>query len=225
MKTILVFLIFYLQLYANNTLYNANQALKNKQYQKAKQLYLKASKQNNAQAQYKLGLLYFKGEKGFSKSYTKTYVYLTKASLNGYKKASYALGNFYANKKTPYFDYKKAFSIFLDLANQGYAPAENKVGLFYLFAFDSSIEKNYKKAVAFFEKASKQKFQEANCNLAYMYANGKGVWTNFGRAHAFAKKGVQLKLPMCIQVWKDFNLQNYPHDKAWKFNFYTKPVE
>ncbi len=42
------------------------------------------------------------------------------------------------------------------------------------------VEKDYKMAVRYFERASKQELIDAQCNLAFMYASGKGVFPNFG---------------------------------------------
>jgi TPR repeat protein len=77
--------------------------------------------------------------------------------------------------------------------------------------------------VEYFEKASKQGYVTAQCNLAMMYASGKGVFPNFGRAHVFAKTGVEQGNPICKKVWEDYNLSKYPEDKSFKLNFYTKP--
>jgi TPR repeat protein len=106
------------------------------------------------------------------------------------------------------------------LANQGHAGAQNRMGMFLLYGF---IQKDYVQAVKWFEKSSMQGYELANCHLAFMYASGKGVWQNLGRAHAFAKKGKDNGIKMCQKVWKDFKLFKYPEDKGWKFKFYNKP--
>ena len=85
------------------------------------------------------------------------------------------------------------------------------------------LEKDYKEAVKWYERASKQGYVNAQCNLAFMYASGKGVWQNMGRAHAFAKPGFKKGNPNCEKVWNDFNLEKYPEDKGFKFKFYNEP--
>ncbi len=50
------------------------------------------------------------------------------------------------------------------------------------------VEKDYKMAVRYFERASKQELIDAQCNLAFMYASGKGVFPNFGRLINLLKK-------------------------------------
>jgi uncharacterized protein len=133
----------------------------------------------------------------------------------------YYLGKIYLSKKLGYYDLNKAYNNFAIAANADYAPAQNVIGEF--FATGIAVEKDYRKAVFYFEKASKQGFSDAHCNLAFMYANGRGVFQNLGRAHSFAKEGIKQGNKKCQKVWDDFSLAKYPEDKGWKFNFYTEP--
>jgi TPR repeat protein len=139
----------------------------------------------------------------------------------GYIKATYNLGIFYSNKRTSKFNPKKAYKIFLELAKQGYAPAQNRVAMFHTFGF--GVEVDYKKAIKWYEKSAKQGYINAQCGLAGMYAAGMGVFPNFGRANAFAKKGYKMKNPICVDVWNNYHLERYDQDKGFKFNFYNKP--
>ncbi len=123
------------------------------------------------------------------------------------------------NKK----EYKKAYNLFLEDANNGNPKSQVMIGRFFLQG-NKLIEKDYIKAKYYFELASKQKYTKADCFLAYMYANGKGAMTNFGRAAVFAKKEKEAGNKLCIKVWNDFNLDNYPKDNSWKFGYY-KPID
>ena len=178
------------------------------------------AKRDDTEAIFRLATLYLKGE-GVKKSLATAKTFLEKGSLLNHHKSTYYLGKLYITKKSPYFSEKLAFNTFLKAANDGYAPAQNMIGQF--LAAGIAVDKDYKMAVKYFEYASKQDYQDAHCNLAFMYATGKGVFPNFGRAHQFAKDGVKSGNKKCIQVWETYNLEKYDDDKGWKFNFYTKP--
>lgn len=217
----LLFACFFLYTFIQaSTLQKAQEAEENKEYQKAFNYYQDVSK-NNAIALFKLGTYYYKG-KVVKKNYLKAKQYFEKASFLGYEKATYNLGILYSNKKASFHDYNKAYNIFLGLAKDEHAPSQNRIAMFLTFGI-SGIEKNYKEAVTWYEKSAKQGYVNAQCNLAFMYASGKGVWQNMGRAHAFAKPGYEKNNRLCKKVWKDFNLAKYPEDKGWKFKFYNKP--
>ncbi|RXK00167.1 hypothetical protein CRU98_03150 [Arcobacter sp. CECT 8986] len=189
---------------------------------KALNLYKELAKQENTEAIHRLAYLYTTG-KGVPKNYEYAYVLLLKGATLGDFKCAYDLVKLYMNKDTIYYDEINAYNLLSDLVNAKYAPAENMVGVLYLKGM--IVQKDYKKAVTYFERASKQGYALAHCYLAYMYASGKGVFANFGRAHIFAKEGMKHNIRLCEKVYKDYNLKKYPEDKGFKFNFYTKPPE
>ena len=225
MKPLLIALlcikVFFAADFSDDLLEIAHNAKINKEYNKALYYYKEAAKENNTQAQLILGQWYYKG-KHVKKGYAKAYNYLSKAAQKGNENAIYALGVLYSNKKTTYYDLKKAFEHFKQLEQSNHLAALNRLGMFYTFGIAN--DKDYKKAIYLFEKASKQGFETAHCNLAYMYASGKGVFQNLGRAHAFAKQGYKNNNQICMNVWKVYKLENYPEDKGWKFKFYNKPA-
>ncbi len=178
--------------------------------------------QNDTEAIFRLAMIYANG-KEIEQSLSTSKDYLEKGSQLKHNKSTYYLGKLYLSKKSPYYNIKKAFNTFLEAANRNYAPAQNMIGQFLLTG--TVIDTDYKKAVSYFEKASQQGDINAHCNLAFMYASGKGVFPNFGRAHQFAKVGLEKKNKRCKKVWEDYNLSKYDKDKGWKFNFYTKPSE
>ena len=226
MRFLIPLLLCFMVSFANNfadELYEVAQfAYNNKEYNKALYYYKESAKEKNDKALLKLGELYYKGEI-VEKGYAKAYSYFEQAANLGNLQAKYFMGIMHTNKKTIYYDLQKAFTIFQSLENTNHAGALNRLGMFYTFGFNT-VEKDYKKAVKLYERSSKQGFETAHCNLAYMYASGKGVWQNLGRAHAFAKEGVKNKNDICLSVWKVFKLEKYPEDKGWKFNFYNQPT-
>lgn len=121
-------------------------------------------------------------------------------------------------------EYKEAYNLFVDDANNGNAKSQLMIGRFFLQG-NKLVKKDYEKAMYYFKLASKQKEYDANCYIAYMYANGLGVFPNFGRANVFAKKEFENGNKLCIKVWNDFNLSKYPQDKGFKVGDYLEPVE
>ncbi|TLP40629.1 tetratricopeptide repeat protein [Arcobacter arenosus] len=182
--------------------------------------YRNLASKNNTKAMIEIAKIYANG-KEVQRSFQTSYEYLQKASKLNDPEAFYLLGKLQLNKKTPYYNLVDAYNSFIKSSKLNYAPAQNILGVFLVNGV--VIEKDFKMAVKYFERASKQGLIEAQCNLAFMYASGKGVFPNFGRAHAFAKKGKEIGNKKCIKVWKDYNLKKYPEDKGWKFNFYNKP--
>jgi len=187
---------------------------------KALSIYKTLAKQNNPDAMLRLAKIYSNG-KIIKRNIRKAHDLLLKASNLNHNKSTYYLGKLYLSKKSTYYNLTKAYNSFVKAANNNYAPAQNMIGQFLVNGI--VVNKDYKMAVRYFERASKQELIDAQCNLAFMYASGKGVFPNFGRAHQFAKKGVKLGNKRCKKVWKDYNLSKYDKDKGWKFNFYTKP--
>lgn len=223
----LFFFLVLLCLHASavSTFHKAREALSQQEYAVAARLFAKAGKEGNAEGYFKAGALFYEGKPGLKQNFSKTYRYFTRASQMGHVKAKYNLGIFYSSRRTPFFDLKQAYSIFHQLASQGHPGAQNRVGMFLLYGMSKITGKDYIEAVKWFEKSSMQGYELANCNLAFMYASGKGVWQNLGRAHAFAKKGKRKGIKTCKKVWNDFKLAKYTEDKGWKFKFYTQPKD
>lgn len=187
---------------------------------KALPYYKELAQKNNPDAIYELALIHSQG-KYFKKNINKTHNLLKKASNLDHDKSSYYLGKLYLSKKSPYFSLEKAYNSFVKAANNNHAPALNMIGQFFVKGI--VVDKDYVQALKLFERASKQDYIKAQCNLAFMYANGKGTLQNLGRAHSFAKQGKEKGYKRCIKIWKEFNLHKYTKDGGWKFNFYTKP--
>jgi TPR repeat protein len=212
---LVILFIFYTKA---STLEEANKALKNSEITTAIKLYKELTKLGNEEAIFKLGTIYFKGN-GVKKDLNIAMQYFKRAALYNNKKAKYNVGIIYANKRYKFHSLKKAFDIFNDLAKSGHGPAQNKVAIFLTYGL--GIEKDYKLAVQWLEQAYfKSKYFPASCNLAFMFADGRGVFPNFGRARILAQKGYEKKLPMCVKVYKEYKLHKYKQDKAFKFGYY-----
>lgn len=151
------------------------------------------------------------------------YNILLRLSSDGNLEATYILGKFYLSNMTDYYNETKAFNTVLKAANLNHGKSQLLIGKFFLYG--KIVNKDYDKSIYYFKEASKKRVYEANCYIAYMYASGKGVFPNFGRAHQFAKNEYKRGNKLCKKVWNDYNLGKYPKDKGWQIGDYNKPIE
>lgn len=75
-------------------------------------------------------------------------------------------------------------------ATQGFAPAQNDLGLCYVRG--EGVEQDYKKAVYWFEKAAEQNNAEALHNLANCYSDGYGVTEDKDKATGLYVRAAKL---------------------------------
>lgn len=198
---------------------DAHSAYKNGDIKIAIKLYKESARKNNDEAYFKLGTIYYIG-KVVKRDINKAMDYFKKAASYDHIKSKYNVAVIYGLKQYKFHSYKKAYKILLELAQDGHAKAQNKVGQYLLHGL--GVDKDYKQSVKWFEQSYfKGKYNPASCNLALMYATGKGVFVNLGRARVLAQDGYKNNIPMCVKLYKDFNLHKYNKDKGFKFGFYN----
>ncbi len=222
MKKILVVLLLISQLLNATSFKEAKALQKSEGTIKAIPLYKTLSDKKNPKAMYELAKIYLKGD-GIKKNTRKAYNLLKKASSLGFNQATYTLAKLYFSKNSPYYDKIRAYNTFIDASEQNHAKAFRMIGKHFLFGI--ATKKDYEKAVYYFKEASKRKDYEANCYIAYMYASGKGVFPNFGRANIFAKDQYKKGNKFCKKVWDRYNLGKYQKDKGWQIGDYNKPIK
>lgn len=86
-------------------------------------------------------------------------------------------------------DYKKAYSIWLDLAEQGYPPAQSTLA--YLYGSGIGVNKNYKTAAKWMTKAANQGELQSMYNLAGFYFEGKGVEIDYKKSEKLYRESLQ----------------------------------
>ena len=176
-------------------------------------------KDGNISANCDIGICYYKG-KSVRKNLDLAMLYFKRAAIYDDPKARYNIASIYANKHYRHYNKTKAFDMFLSLAKEDYPPAQDKVGLAYLYGF--VVQKDYSLARKWFEVAYfENNYLQSGCNLAYIYTYGKGVIVNLGRARKVAQKGYNNHIPRCIKVYDDFKLYKYKEDKGFKFGYYA----
>jgi len=195
----------------SSLLENANKAFQSKNIKLALKLYNKSAKRENEKALFKLAMIYYKGSY-IKKDLDKSVYFFKKASKLGNKKSIYNLAIIYSRKNNSYHNYKLAYNNFLFLAKHSYPQAQYQVGNYLTYGY---IEKDYKMAVKWYEQALKNGYKKASCSLAYMYANGKGVFPNFGKARELSQYGYDNNWSLCIKVYNDFHLWKYDKNRGF----------
>ncbi|MEA2049370.1 MAG: tetratricopeptide repeat protein [Campylobacterota bacterium] len=177
-------------------------------------IYKQNIKDGNTDVIFDLAMLYFKNN-----NRKEAIKYFKLASLYGDKKAKYNLATIYGQKRYSTHNFKKAFKLYQELADENYPKAQYKVAIYLIYGL--GVDKDYKKAVRYFEYSFfKNNYKPAACGLALMYASGKGLFPNMGRARELAQNGYEKEIPLCVRVYDDFNLQKYDKDKGFKYGFY-----
>ena len=94
----------------------------------------------------------------------------------------YQLGRAYAKHN----DFSLALVQYRKAADQGYAPAQNDLGVMY--AYGEGIAKDEVQAVAWYRKAAEQGLGLAQSNLGEIYYDGKGVPQDYAEALKWWRK-------------------------------------
>ena len=85
--------------------------------------------------------------------------------------------------------YQRAFVYYEKAAQQGYAAAQNSLGLSY--EWGQGVEINVRKAADWYRKAAEQNFAQAQNNLGTLYDIGKGVEEDEKKAIYWFKKAAE----------------------------------
>ncbi len=211
MKKIIVLLIsISICSWANAGLKEADKAYETKNYDVVFNELKPLAEQGNAEAQYKLGVLFDAGQ-GVKRDLKQAIFWYQRAATQGYAQSQYNLGGIYARGNGVAQDYIQALSWYRKSAAQGYASAY--VGLGYMYNTGQGVPQNDKQAVAWYRRAAEHGNIDGQFNLGMMYANGRGVSQNFKQSLFWYKKaaiqgdleaihniGVQYKLGQGVKL-------------------------
>ena len=145
-------------------------------YAKAVTLYRSLAEQGIAIAQFKLGLMYGKGQ-GIQQDYKEAVKWYQLAAEQGNADAQYSLGIMHAVIQ----DYREAIKWFRLSAEQGNAGAQYYFGLMY--AHGQGIPQDYKEALKWYQLAAGQGNADAQYKLGVEYAMGRMVSQDYIRAY------------------------------------------
>jgi len=128
----------------------------------------------NAEAQYRLGVMYEKGL-GTRPDYGQAMQWYTTAAEQGHAVAQYTLGMI---AWTGYFgdmpDWRTAVKWFRKAAEQGMADAQYQTGLLYGFG-PGGVSGNHREEAMWYRQAAEQGHALAQCRLGSLYFKGTGV--------------------------------------------------
>ena len=145
----------------------------------AKSLHERA-KRGTADAQYKLGRMYDKGQ-GLKQDYTEALRWYRKAADQGQANAQFRLGGMYYEGRGVLQDYTEAARWLRKAADQGQANAQFQLGLMYRHG--RGLKQDYTEATRWYRKAADQGQADAQFILGLMYRHGRGVTQDYILAH------------------------------------------
>lgn len=133
----------------------------------------KAARSGNAEAQFRLGVMYGNGD-GVGLDYAQARDWFEKAAAQGHENALITLAWMYANGTGVDADERRARELYLAAARGGSAKAQYVVATMYRFA-QYGTKKDIPEAVKWYLKAADQGMPTAQFALGKMLMEGKGV--------------------------------------------------
>lgn len=163
------------------TLYETGRGGVPKDYKQALKWYRKAAELGYAEAEASLGQMYFFG-RGVPKDHTQAFKWALLAAEKDLTWAKMFVGFMYLNGYGVAKDYREADTWLRQAASRGNPAAKNYRGILYrdhaskiLNPLEFALTNYNAEAVKLFREAAEQGFPDAQVNLGWMYANGRGV--------------------------------------------------
>ncbi|GLR89752.1 SEL1-like repeat protein [Bradyrhizobium iriomotense] len=153
-------------------------------YTKAMEWYMKAS-DRNAEAQERIGILYFYGW-GVKQDNATAATWIHKSANQGLAGAQSVLGSMYLEGLGVPQDFAEAMRWFRRAAEQGQAHAQNELGRMYLVGM--GVPKNSAEAVRWFRQAAENGDDDGQYFLGGLYAEGTGVKPDAAQARFWLTK-------------------------------------
>ncbi len=146
------------------------------------------AEQGDAEAQFKLGRMYGKGE-GVPQDGVQAVAWFRKAAEQGHAKAQNGLGALYGMGQGVPQDWVQAVAWCRKAAEQGEAMAQSNLGAMY--EDGHGVPQDHAQAAAWYRKAAEQGYAEGQFNLSLMYVNGRGVPQDHAQAAAWYRKAAE----------------------------------
>ena len=157
----------------------ADEAYDAKDYAKALKYYQYAAEKNDNHAQFRLGVMYDKGN-GVTQNYAEAMKWYLKAANQGSLAAQYNTGVMYDKGHGVKQDYSEANKWYQKAAEQGDTSAQYNLGVnFYI---GNGVTQNYTEALNWWLKAAKSGDADSQNNVGVMYKNGQGVKQDYSEA-------------------------------------------
>ena len=149
------------------------------------------AERKNAHAQFKLGVMYYKGlGLGMTQNYEKAAELFQQAAEQGHALAQNNLGFMYYHGEGVTQNFEKAADLFRQAAEQGDAQGQYLLGGMYYHG--EGVTQNFEMAAHWYTKAAEQGYALAQYMLGGMYYHGEGVTQNDEKAaHWYTKAAEQ----------------------------------
>ena len=190
---------------------------------------LKASaEKGSSESQYQLGLALinkmgsYRGTPDYWDTFEEGKAWVLKSAEQGNKQALYVMAQLNTE------DTSQRIQILKNSAQQNYPPALHEVGLMYFYGHfnDISHEKNYSKALEYFELATQAGSLRSQMRLASLYFNGWGVSRDTNKAHdlilSAAERGLSRAYHRLALDWYDTGALT---PNAKRFRLYQRMYE
>lgn len=162
-------------------------AYNNKQYSKALAEWYPLAKDNDAKAEYYMGVMYINGQ-GLPLDLKEGVIWLQQSANRGYADAQYELGQMYISGQGVKQNLDQGARWLLTAARRGHAGAQFNFGLLYqqgkvplssnlvaVYKQSNSEDFNFQQAGKWYLAAADQGHGAAQNNLAFLYLHGKGL--------------------------------------------------
>jgi TPR repeat protein len=166
-------------------------------YQAARAEWIPLAQEGNANAQFRLGILYqLTSALGLEEPevYTEGIKWIHEAAVQGHANAQHELGLAYLKGKGVPQDYLQAAEWLKVAADQSFSLSQYELGV--LFRDGTGVSQDFAAATSWFQLAAEQGHLDAQNNLGARYLSGQGVQQDFEMAFFWfsssAKKGNSL---------------------------------
>jgi len=133
-----------------------------------------AAEKGNAEAQFRLGVIYGNGDEGVELDQQQAMAWFSQAARQGHENALITMAWMYANGAGVDVDEQKARELYLMAADHGSAKAQYVVGTMFRFA-QFGAEKDIPRALHYYTESANQGFATAQFALGKMLVEGKLV--------------------------------------------------
>jgi len=152
------------------------------------QWFHKVAERGDAEAQFKLGLMYQEGQVVPSSDVEAIKWYM-RAAEQGHAYAQYNLGVMYDKGEAIPQNYTEAVKLYKKAAEQGHVNAQYNLGLIYHGG--QCVSQNYAEAMKWYRKAAEQGDAEAQLSVGCMYSKGEGVEQNSVEAKKWFRRSAE----------------------------------
>ena len=157
-------------------------------YATAEDLFQQSAEKGYADAQARLGDMYYES-RGVTQDYFKAADWYLKAAEQGNAHAQFMLGVMYENGEGVEKDDEQAVVWYTRAAEQGTIWAQYNLGLMYYNG--KGVAKDYGKAAQWISKAAEQGDADAQVQIGYMYESGEGVAKDEAKAAEWYRKAAE----------------------------------